>query len=164
MLIGVFSDIHDNLQNLNKALDIFKDREVECLIFCGDFCSPIPSRVVGNEFEGDVHVVFGNGDGDRFAISNIAKTQYPNLKLHGEYAELEFDGVKIAVTHYPFYAKALARTGDYQAVFSGHTHQQTEERVGECLWLNPGEVLGWQGQPTCAVYNTETNSAEIISL
>ena len=164
MLIGVFSDIHDNLDNLQKALAVFKSRNVDSLIFCGDFCSPIPSRVVGGEFDGDVHVVFGNGDGDRFAISNIAKTQYPNLKLHGEYAVLEFDGVKVAVTHYPFYAQALARTGDYQAVFSGHTHEQTEERFGDCLWLNPGEVLGWKGSPTCAIYNTETNSAEIIAL
>ena len=164
MLIGVFSDIHDNLENLDKALAVFHDRQVESLIFCGDFCSPIPSRVVGGGFQGDIHVVFGNGDGDRFAIANVAKTQYPNLKLHGEYAELDFDGVKVAVTHYPFYAKALARTGDYQAVFSGHTHEQTEERIGDCLWINPGEVLGWKGKPTCAIYNTETNSAEIISL
>ena len=164
MLIGVFSDIHDNLDNLQKALAVFKSRNVDSLIFCGDFCSPIPSRVVGGEFDGDVHVVFGNGDGDRFAISNIAKTQYPNLKLHGEYAELEFDGVKVAVTHYPFYAQALARTGDYQAVFSGHTHEQTEERFGDCLWVNPGEVLGWKGSPTCAIYDTDTNSAEIIAL
>lgn len=164
MLIGVFSDVHDNLDNLRQALAIFIECGVETLIFCGDFCSPIPSRVMGGEFEGDIHVVFGNGDGDRFAISNVAKTQFPNLKLHGEHAELEFEGVKVAVTHYPFYAKALARTGDYQAVFSGHTHIQHEERFGNCLWLNPGEILGWQGNPTCAIYDTTTNSAEIIPL
>ncbi len=164
MLIGVFSDVHDNLENLQRALAIFKDRGAEVLIYCGDFCSPIPSRVMGGGFEGDIHVVFGNGDGDRFAISNIAKTQFPNLKLHGEYAELELDGANIAVTHYPFYAKALARTGDYGAVFSGHTHKLHKERIGNCLWLNPGEVLGWQGNPTCAIYNTATNTAEIVSL
>lgn len=164
MLIGIFSDVHDNLENLRRALLVFKERGVAALIFCGDFCSPIPSRVMADEFEGDIHVVFGNGDGDRFAISNVAKTQFPNLNLHGEYAELEFDGAKVAVTHYPFYAKALARTGDYQAVFSGHTHQQSEERFGECLWLNPGEILGWQGRATCAIYDTAANSAEIITL
>ena len=162
MLVGVFSDVHDNLANLRQALSIFIERGVEALIFCGDFCSPIPSRVMGEGFAGNIHVVFGNGDGDRFAISKVAATQYPNLKLHGEYAELDFDGVKIAVTHYPFYARALARTGDYQAVFSGHTHVQHEERLGECLWLNPGEILGWHGQATCAIYNTATNSAEIV--
>ena len=164
MLIGVFSDVHDNLANLRKAISIFKERGVKTLIFCGDFCSPIPSRVMASEFEGDIHVVFGNGDGDRFAISNVANNQFPNLKLHGEHAELEFEGVKIAVTHYPLYARALARTGDYSAVFSGHTHQRHEERFGDCLWLNPGEVLGWQGPGTCAIYNTATNSAENIVL
>ena len=120
--------------------------------------------LMGGEFEGDVHVVFGNGDGDRFAISNVAKNQFPNLKLHGEHAELELGGVKIAVTHYPLYAQALARTGDYQAVFSGHTHEWHEARFGDCLWLNPGEILGWKDVATCAIYNTATNAAEIVVL
>ncbi|MBN1991801.1 MAG: metallophosphoesterase [Anaerolineae bacterium] len=164
MLIGVFSDVHDNLENLHKTLEIFNAQRVGALIFCGDFCSPIPSRVIAGEFKGDIHCVFGNGDGDRFAILNAAHTQYPNLKLHGEYAELEFEGIKIAVTHYPFYAKALARTGDYQAVFSGHTHQRHQEKIGHCLWLNPGEVLGWQGEATCAIYDTATNSAEFVRI
>ncbi len=164
MLIGVFSDVHDNLTNLRQALALFKERGAQALIFCGDFCSPIPSRVMGAEFPGQIHCVFGNGDGDRFTIAGVAQSQYPNLKLHGEYAELDFEGVKVAVTHYPFYAKALARTGDYQAVFSGHTHERHEERLGGCLWLNPGEVLGWKGQASCALYDTTANSAEYLML
>jgi putative phosphoesterase len=164
MLIGVFSDVHDNLDNLGRALDLFKSQGVAALIFCGDFCSPIPSRLMGGSFAGDIHCVFGNGDGDRFAISNVAKSQYPNLKLHGEYAELDFAGVKVAVTHYPFYAQALARTGDYRAVFSGHTHELHQEKFGDCLWVNPGEVLGWNGPATCAIYDTATNAVEIIKI
>ena len=164
MLIGVFSDVHDNLDNLHKALKIFRERGVKSLIFCGDFCSPIPSRVVAEEFNGEVHCVFGNGDGDRFAMLNTANTQYPNLKLHGEYAELDFEGVKVAVTHYPFYASALARTGDYQAVFSGHTHESHQERVNDCLWPSPGDVMGWKGVATCAIYDTTANSGEIVTI
>ena len=112
MLIGVFSDIHDNIPNLKKTLALFKERDANTLIFCGDFCSPIPSREMGL-FEGEIHCVFGNGDGDRFTISQVAGSASRNLTLHGESAELNFEGVAIAVTHYPFYAKALARTGDY---------------------------------------------------
>ncbi len=164
MLIGVFSDVHDNIDNLRQALKIFKERGVSVLVFCGDFCSPIPARVMGDEFEGDIHVVFGNNDGDRFQISALAQSQFPNLKLHGEYAAFELGGAKIAVTHYPFYARALARTGDYQAVFSGHSHEPAEERMGDCLWLSPGEVLGWVGDPTVAIYDTETHTARIIGL
>ena len=163
MLIGILSDIHDLLQNLEKALTVFQERKITTLIFCGDFCSPIPARVLG-KYAGDVHCVFGNGDGDRFHIAEFAHGDFPSLKLHGEYADLQLGGVKIAVTHYPFYARALAETGRYQAVFSGHTHVQSEERIGDCLWLNPGEIMGWQGKATCAVYDTATNTSEIIVL
>jgi hypothetical protein len=152
------------LDKLRQALTLFKERGAEELIFCGDFCSPIPSRIMGAEFAGLIHCVFGNGDGDRFTIAGVAQQQYPQLKLHGEYAELDFNGVKVAVTHYPFYAQALARTGDYQAVFSGHTHERHEQQLGTCLWLNPGEVLGWKGQPSCALYDTISHSATTILL
>lgn len=163
MLIGVFSDVHDNITHLKRALTTFAERGVQTLIFCGDFCSPIPVREMG-AFDGQIHCVFGNGDGDRYTMRGIADTDAPNVVLHGEYADLTLDGARIAVTHYPFYARALARTGDYQAVFSGHTHERREERIGSCLWLNPGEVLGWKGKATCAFYDTATNRAEIIDL
>jgi putative phosphoesterase len=163
MRIGVLSDIHDHLDNLRRALDVFARRELSTLIFCGDFCSPIPARALA-AFEGTVHCVFGNGDGDRFAIASFAHAHAPNLHLHGPHAELELGGVSLAVTHYPLYGQALARTGDYRAVFSGHTHEVHQQRFGECLWLNPGEILGWKGPATCAVFDTETCDAEILTL
>jgi len=163
MKIGVFSDVHDNITNLRTLLAHFADRGVTTLIFCGDFCSPIPVREMG-AFQGEIHCVFGNGDGDRFTMQTVASRDATNVILHGEYADLAFEGVRIAVTHYPFYARALARTGEYQAVFSGHTHVFHEERLGDCLWLNPGEVLGWKGPATCVLYDTATNTAEMVAL
>jgi hypothetical protein len=163
VLIGVFSDVHDQLGNLKKALEVFASRNIDTAIFCGDFCSPIVARAMA-EFAGTVHCVFGNGDGDRFAMLNFSHGAGSNLVLHGEHAELELGGAKIAVTHYPLYAQALARTGDYQAVFSGHTHQQTEERFDGCLWVNPGDVMGWRNPPTVAIYDSGANRADIVAL
>lgn len=163
MHIGIFSDVHDNLSNLKRMMAFFTERGIDTLIFCGDFCSPIPARVLGS-FGGTVHCVFGNGDGDRLTIERIARSDSPNLVIHGEWAELDIEDATFAVTHYPFYAQGLARTEDYRAVFSGHTHERHQERFGECLWLNPGEVLGWKGPATCAVYDTTTNDAEYIEL
>ena len=71
-------------------------------------------------------------------------------------------GRKVALTHYPFYAQALARTRDYDAVFSGHTHERHEERIGDTLWVNPGEILGWKGPASCVVWDTEANTAEFL--
>lgn len=163
MRIGVFSDVHDNLSNLERALRLFARRGLTTLIFCGDFCSPIPARRIA-AYDGQVHCVFGNGDGDRLAIHRHAATEAPNLNVHGEYAELEIEGRRLAITHYPLYARAMARTGDYDAVFSGHTHESTVERFANCLWLNPGEVMGWKGTPTCALYDAATNAAEVVSI
>lgn len=163
MLIGVFSDVHDNLGSLERVLGLFRSRQISTLLFCGDFCSPIPARRIA-AYPGQVHCVFGNGDGDRFAMLRHATTEAPNMQLHGEYAELTLERRRVALTHYPLYGQALARTGDYDAVFSGHTHEAAIETHGGCLWVNPGEVLGWRGGPSCAIYDTETNSAEIIRL
>jgi predicted phosphodiesterase len=83
MIIGVCADIHDHLDNLRKMLVIFAERQVEAIIFCGDFCSPIPSRVITAEFKGDIHCVFGNGDGDRFLIDGVALIHFMPMPWPG---------------------------------------------------------------------------------
>lgn len=163
MLIGVLSDVHDALSNLEDALQGLRERGVGTLFFLGDFCSPIPSRML-SAYPGTVHCVFGNGDGDRFAISKVAEADDSALVLHGEWADLEVEGRRVALTHFPFYARALARTGDYDAVFSGHTHEWHEEREGQTLWVNPGEILGWKGRPTWALWETSDNSVAFDGL
>ena len=162
MRVGVLSDIHDNLANLDDSLAVFRGRGLGTLLFLGDFCSPIPARVL-HAYAGTGHCVFGNGDGDRFAIANVAAGEGA-LRLHGEWAELDLGGRRVAMTHYPLYARALARTGDYAAVFSGHTHERHEERCGDTLWANPGEVLGWKGAPSVAVWDAEANAVEFVDL
>lgn len=163
MRVSIMSDIHDNISNLKKAIKISNENNVEQIIFCGDFCSPIPARIFG-EFKGDVHIVFGNGDGDPLTIQRFAYTEFPNLKIHGQYAELDINGKKIGVTHYPIYGRAMAKTGDYDSVFYGHSHDRAKERFGECLCLNPGEIMGWKGKASFAIYDTKTNTAEIFEI
>ena len=78
MLIGVLSDVHDNLENLGKALTVYETAGIETLCFLGDFCSPIPARKLGG-FNGTVHCVFGNGDGDRFTIK--LRHRHPHARI-----------------------------------------------------------------------------------
>lgn len=163
MRIGVFSDVHDHLENLERALRRFSGAGIDTLLFLGDFCSPVPARRIA-AYPGTVHCVFGNGDGDRFAMLSIASRPGSSLRLHGEHAELELAGRSIALTHYPLYGRALARTGDYDAVFSGHTHESHRQRFGSCLWLNPGDLLGLKGAPSVAIYDTDTGDAEVHTL
>ena len=92
----------------------------------------------------------------------LSHTEVTNLKIYGETAELEFDGKKIAITHYPKYANALVRTGDYNAVFYGHNHTAKSENIESCLLANPGEILGAFEEPRFGIYDTETNAIEFV--
>jgi uncharacterized protein len=163
MLIGVFSDVHDNLSALGRALEMFRSEGATRLIFCGDFCSPPAAKAMAL-FDGTVDCVFGNNDGDRFAIAQLSfKT--PNLILHGEHAELVIDAqVKVAVTHYPLYGRALAYTGDYNIVFSGHTHKPMKERIKNTLWVNPGEVAGMINKPTVVLFDTVSRAIREVCI
>lgn len=164
MKIGIFSDVHDQLENLKKALDFFDESKLTTIVFCGDFCSPIAFRMLLEYPSINFNCIFGNNDADRYMMMSIIKDTNSHINILGEYAELKFDTRKIAVTHYPFYAQALAECGRYDVVFSGHTHVNHVRKTGNCLWINPGEIMGWKGIPTCAVYDTVAHDGQIFKL
>lgn len=163
MKIGIFSDIHDNLKNLEKALGYFQTEGISQLIFCGDFCSPIPITAMA-QFPGNIHAVFGNNDGDRFAMRNKVLQDSENIRLHGEYGTLEIERLKISFTHYPFYGHALAKSGDYDLVCAGHTHKPELVQYDSGIFLNPGDIMGLFDLPTIGIFYLDKKKGEILSL
>lgn len=161
MLIAILSDIHDNIWQLDKVLARVTDGEA--LIFCGDFCAPFTLTQLGQTFKGPVHVVWGNNDGDKWLLTRNASA-LGNVQLHGELAELEIGGRKIAVNHYPHIARHLAESGSYDLVCYGHDHTALIDQIGRTLLVNPGEVMGRFGRSTFAWYNTETGLAELVEV
>jgi len=160
MKIGIISDSHDRVENTQKALQMIKEKGASVLIHCGDFCAPFMMNEL-SKFEGEIHCVFGNID-DRFVTPNRAKEF--GINFHGDLAELEFDGKKLAVNHYPNLAEALASSGKYDAVFYGHNHTADKKQIGNTLLCNPGELMGWKGRVSFAIYDTEKNDVEIIDI
>lgn len=163
MTVGILSDIHDALLNLDRALLYFEQNRISTLFFCGDFCSPIPCRRL-KAFPGTVHAVFGNGDGDRFQMMNIAHAGETNLHFHGEYADLTLSGKRIGMTHYPFYARYMALSQEFDAVFCGHSHEASTNQVGKTLLINPGDIMGWKNPPSIGTLNLETLSYNGINI
>ncbi len=160
MKIAILSDVHDNIWRLETLL---AGLEANALIFCGDFCAPFTLAQIAEGFAGPIHVVFGNNDGDQFLLSQVA-LKYDHVTLHGDFAELEFGGRSVAVTHYPQIGKALARGGVYDLVCHGHSHERLLEKDGETLRVNPGEVMGRFGLSTFAMYDTTSGEAEIVEI
>lgn len=163
MKIAVLSDIHDHLHHLAPALRQVGELKAEALLFLGDFCAPFTLAQMAEGFGGPVHAVFGNNDGDTFLLSRVAG-KHSHVTLHGQLAELELGGRRIALNHYPEIARRLAESGAYDAVFSGHDHQRYVHQVGRTLWANPGELMGRFGNPGFGIYQTETGEFSHVDL
>ncbi len=161
MRIAICSDIHDNIWKLEAALPGMN--QANALIFCGDFCAPFTLTQLARGFEGPVHAVFGNNDGDQRLLLASAQ-QAGNVELHGQFAELKIGGLQIAVNHYPEIARGLAVGGGYDVVCCGHDHALHEERVGDTLLLNPGEIMGRFGRSTYLLLDTDTRAVTVCDV
>jgi putative phosphoesterase len=162
MKIAVMSDTHDNLAKIDASIATVNKAQV--VLHCGDLCSPFVIKRLGEQLEGiPMHVVWGNNEGDPFMISKVA-ANFEHVYLHGELAELDLGGLRIAVNHYPRIAQALARSGLYDLVCYGHDHIAHSEVLNGCTLLNPGEILGMNGPSTLAIFDTETREVEQIEV
>ena len=159
MRIGVMSDIHDNIWALSDALGHLRDCQV--LLCLGDLCSPFTISAIAEGFQGPVHVVWGNNDGDKLLITRNAD-KAGNVTLHGDVALIELGGRPVAMTHYHEVAKAFVGGQAHDLVCYGHNHRLRIERVGRAVLLNPGEVMGRYAVHSVAIYETDTGQAEII--
>lgn len=164
MRIGILSDIHDHIERLREAL--LRLEEADALLCCGDLCAPFMVDELADGFEGPIHVVFGNNDGDRFRITRAADAR-DRVTLWGEMAEIpaeRMSGTRVAVHHFPEVGRRLAETGRYDLVCYGHSHEWESRRSGGTLAVNPGEIMGRLGPPTFATYDTATGDLDRLEL
>jgi len=160
MKIAILSDIHDNIWVLRELL---AELDADAILFCGDFCAPFTLREIAERFGGPIHVIFGNNDGDQWLIGQVAGG-FPQVTIHGDFAELTLGGKRVAMTHYPPIGHALARSGVYDLVCYGHDHQRVAEQMGTTALVNPGEVMGRFGLSTYAIYDTVNGQARIVEV
>ena len=163
MKIAILSDSHDQIANLQRALEQAQQAGAQTLLHCGDLCAPFMLARLGQHFQAPIHVVFGNNDGDGRLLQTIA-SRHDHLHLHGIFAEIEVDGRRIAMIHYPEPARYIAQSGVFDLVCYGHNHQKHIEEVESSLLVNPGELLGMNGAPTWALYDTETGVATLQAI
>jgi uncharacterized protein len=158
MLIGIFSDTHDQLVAIDKALELFRQRDVDMVIHGGDLISPFAAKRIKAGVTAPLHVIYGNNDGERVGLKAIL----PQIQDGPLY--IEVGGKTIAVHHDPALlpSEAVARA---DIIVVGHTHDpKLEERDGK-LFLNPGECCGWlTGKATVALLDPVARKIEIVEL
>ncbi|MBI4029017.1 MAG: YfcE family phosphodiesterase [Candidatus Blackburnbacteria bacterium] len=163
MKVLAISDTHGNINNIRHVVGFAKSEKFGAIFHCGDFsttqdvaevlCSGLP-----------LYAVTGNADEARY--DEIWSVLDSNSAVHCAPDVLEFtlDGRKIAMAHQPEKVSGQIKSGNFDAVFHGHLH--TAARVEMCdktLVVNPG-ALGATTKPSFAVYDTTTNTAEIIDI
>jgi len=157
MLIGVISDSHDRLPAIDRAIGLFRERNVEAVIHPGDLIAPFAAKRLLH-WKGPLHVTYGNNDGERPGL----KTLLPQI-VDGPLF-LELAGRCILVHHFIDWCKP-ADIERADIVITGHTHEVVNRFDANKLFLNPGESCGWvTGRCTVAVLDTEGPSAEICEL
>ncbi len=161
MLVGLISDSHDNVPNIERAVSIFRDKQVEMVLHAGDYCSPftIPP------FEGlELKGVFGNNDGDHYLL--LQKFRDIGGEHLGTFGELTIDGCRIALYHgtdTPVTA-ALEQCGNYDVVVTGHTHEKKIETVDRTLAVNPGTAHGFGEEASVALLDTKSMDIRFVEL
>ena len=162
--IGVISDTHDNIFAIDRAIELFNSRGVQLIIHAGDWIAPF-SLMRFSKAKARTIGIFGNIDGERELL--IRKGKEVNVEVIGDLAEIEVDGIKIAVIHGKDerLVAALSKSGQYQVIFRGHTHMSEVKKINSTLIINPGEACGYlTGKRTVCIFDTSTLQAEIFEI
>jgi putative phosphoesterase len=164
MKIAVISDSHDDRDRFRQATLLAKDDGAQSILHCGDIVAP--STLAEAKVSGlPVHAIHGNNTGDLVMMSHITNRPDGHLNYYGQDAELKIHGKKIFLVHYPHYARAMARTGEYDIVCYGHDHRYNEEWLenmigNSTLLLNPGSVAGLDGPASFMILDLENMTVE----
>lgn len=167
--IGIISDTHDNIKTLDELLSRFEKCGVRSLIHAGDIIAPFTlKRILARNF--DFSGVFGNNDGELLVLSRIAKES--GASISQQPLILEIGSIRVLVLHgiggmveTKRFVESLAKSGDYDVIVYGHTHELDVRRIGKVLIVNPGEACGYlSGVPTAVILDIEKLEAEVIKL
>jgi putative phosphoesterase len=160
MKIGIVSDSHGRVDNVEMALSILGEKGAQTVIHCGDIDDASSVRL----FAGwDAHFVFGNCDNDYESLK--AAIREIGAKLHDAFGILEIEGYKIGFTHGHLDSpmRHLKQRGDLHYIFYGHTHQPDEFLLGSTRIINPG-ALHRASPKTFALLDLKTGELERIAL
>jgi len=158
MKIGIISDIHDNLVNLETFLSWAKKEGIEKIICCGDVTNLETLDFLANNFAGEIVLIRGNMElYDDNSLSNFS-----NINYLGRYGIWEIDNIVVGICHEPDYiSQVIARNRAVQIIFYGHTHKPWIENRDSITRVNPGTMGGVFQKASFAFWDTATGSLEL---
>ncbi len=162
--IGVMGDSHDHQDAIDAAVSYFNRQNLDLVVHAGDLVAPFMVPHLA-KLDMPLKIVYGNNEGERqFLKERLKKEMGADV---GDLATFEHAGKDIACYHGTIAAvtDGLVKSGTYDLVVTGHTHEPHIETVEGTLHVNPGETCGYlTGKKTVAVVDLDALSARHVSI
>jgi putative phosphoesterase len=157
--IGVVSDTHDNLDNVERIVELFNGAGVERVVHTGDITQAKTLRVLAG-LRIPLVGVYGNNDQERESLEAA-------VRAHGFHfvdppLGIEWAGRRIVVVHDPTDHGADELYAGH-VLLHGHDHILRVETREQTLVFNPGECAGHiRGHNAIGVLDLVSLETEIL--
>ncbi len=162
MRIGIISDTHDNLRNLESALEILENEDINMLLHCGDLSGP---AVVEALSDFDVWIARGNVDHHPELEQTVLEVLGAGRLAERHRFVLDGRSALMVHGHRQGQLRRLISAGKYAYVFHGHTHRRRDEDIGPTWVINPGALGGmrWQQRSFC-ILDPESDRLRFVEI
>lgn len=158
MRIGVISDTHNRLPNVERIVELLNTARVARVIHTGDITQARTLHALAR-LEAPLAGVFGNND-ERAALREAAAEH--GISLYEGHLELTLAERRLVVVHDPR-DLARVRRNEHDIALHGHDHRLRIEREGGRLVFNPGECAGHMpGRNAVGVLDLVTLEIELL--
>ncbi|HLC60836.1 MAG TPA: metallophosphoesterase [Candidatus Nanoarchaeia archaeon] len=159
-MIGIISDTHENEEAIKKAVALFKEKNVDFVVHCGDIVSP-PMLEYFRDLK--MKFIYGNNDGEREGLKLMCdKFGFDEIQ---DEIEFRHKGKKFYAYH-GTKSKILndaIQSNKYDYVLTGHTHVKRDDKLGKARVINPGALFRVYPY-TVALLDAERDKLEFHSI
>lgn len=156
MKIALLSDSHNNWNALEKAVSKASELDCDVAFFAGDLVRPKGVEKLAG-FSAPVHMILGNNE---YQVEEIHRkaSKTDNVIYHGEVCDIEREGYRVFMHHYPGPAEKKAKEDVYDLCIHGHLHEFRNEQINDTLLVNPGALTRRGSTPEWVVLDTQDNT------
>tara|TARA_A100001011_G_C14255151_1_gene819694 strand:- start:1039 stop:1530 length:492 start_codon:yes stop_codon:yes gene_type:complete len=161
MFIGVISDTHNNIKNIDKIISLFNKEKVDLVIHTGDVTKAETLRKF-SLLNCPLAGVFGNNDRSEVGLKEVCEEN--NFQFQEPPLSLKLDTLRVVVFHEPdLINEYIKNHKDVDIILHGHTHRYREETIKETIYFNPGESAGFlEGKSALGLIDTKNLSIRRI--
>jgi putative phosphoesterase len=146
MKLFIFSDTHDRVSKITLIRQAIINEKPNIIIHLGDFVSPFFVNQLFQNIKKEANVeriilVKGNNDGDIDFLTSVCSKL--DIKLYTEYFSEKIENKNILAFHKPDFVDQLAKSGEFDYIFYGHTHKKIIKKINSTIIANPGTAAGY---------------------